>query len=497
MRAKHMPADTFDITLTTLAYGGDALGRLPDGAPRPGLAVFVPYALPGETVRVRLVEEKRGHARAELLEVLTPSPDRVTPRCPHFYSPIVEGENSGNLGVLGGVASQHTQISAPSFRGEKGGDAAKLRSEDERGNLTTTGAGVGWCGGCHYQHIAYPAQLAAKTAILREQLERLGGIKDPPILPPVPSPSPWNYRNHVQFHLTPQGQLGYEVLRSNRVLPIRECYLPEAPINQLWPQLDVEPLPGLERVSLRVGADEELMLILEGGDPQSLALVIEGLPISALHLGPAGPLVLAGSDHILMEVGNWDVWGSEAAPSIPISEFSPHIFRVSAESFFQVNTPQAGAMVEHLLANLPLTPSATLLDVYCGVGLFSAFLAPHVERLIGIESSPSACQDFVCNLDEFDNVELYEAAAEQVLPALNLRADVILVDPPHAGLGPRVMDGLLHLNANTLAYVSCDPATLGRDARRLIEGGYRLRQIALFDLFPQTYHIESISIWER
>ena len=90
-------------------------------------------------------------------------------------------------------------------------------------------------------------------------------------------------------------------------------------------------------------------------------------------------------------------------------------------------------MVDHLLANLPLTPSATLLDVYCGVGLFSAFLAPHVERLVGIENSPSACQDFVCNLDEFDNVELYEAAAEQVLPALDLHADVILVDPPQAG----------------------------------------------------------------
>ena len=138
-------------------------------------------------------------------------------------------------------------------------------------------------------------------------------MKDPPILPAVPSPSPWNYRNHVQFHLTPQGRLGYEALRSNRIIPIRECHLPEAPINQLWPQLDLEPLPGLERVSLRVGADEELMLILEGGDPQSLEFVIEELPISAVHLGPAGPLVLAGSDHILMEVGSMGVVGSVEA----------------------------------------------------------------------------------------------------------------------------------------------------------------------------------------
>lgn len=432
-----MPSDTYDIILSTLAFGGDALGRLPDDASRPGLAVFVPYALPGEIVRVRLVEEKRSHARAELLEVLTPSADRVTPRCPHFFS----------------IQNQQSAIN----------------------NLP--------CGGCHYQHLSYSAQLAAKTAILRDQLERIGGLKNPPIQPAAPSPTPWNYRNHVQFHLTPQGKLGFEAPHSHRVIPIRECHLPEDPLNQLWPQLDLAPLPGLERVSLRGTRDgEEIMLILEGGDPQSLSFVVEELPISAVHLSPAGPLVLAGSEAITMEVS--------ATPGT-------RLFRVSAESFFQVNTSQAGAMVDHLLDCLPLTPSTTLLDVYCGVGLFSAFLAPHVGRLIGIEVSSSACQDFECNLDEYDHVELYEAAAEQVLPALDLHPDVILVDPPRAGLGLPALEGLLHLGAAALAYVSCDPATLARDAHRLIQGDYHLRQVTPFDLFPQTYHIESISFWER
>jgi 23S rRNA (uracil1939-C5)-methyltransferase len=455
-----MPANTFDISLTTLVYGGDALGRLPDDSPRPGLAVFVPCALPGETVRVRLVEEKRGHARAELLEVLTPSPDRVTPRCPHFFS----------------IQNQQSTINSVS--------------------PPVVGVRNFPCGGCHYQHLSYPAQLAAKTAILRDQLERLGGLKNPPVQPAVPSPGPWNYRNHVQFHLSPQGRLGFEALHSSRVIPIRECHLPEAPINQLWPQLDLEPVPGLERVSLRVGAEEDLLLILEGGDPQSLEFVIEEMPISAVHLSTDGMLVLAGSEAILMEVG-------AALPSqgneLPASGQPrlPRPFHVSAESFFLVNTLQAGAMVDHLLANLPLTPSTILLDVYCGAGLFSAFLAPRLGRLIGIESSPSACQDFTINLDEFDNVELYEAAAEQVLPALDLHPDVILVDPPSTGLGPPALDGLLALEAPVLAYVSCDPATLARDARRLIEGGYHLRQITPFDLFPQTYHIESISFWDR
>ena len=406
---------TYDIQLTALTYGGDAIGRLPDGR-----AVFVPFALPGERARVRLVEEKRGHARAELLEVLEPVPGRIPPRCAHFTA----------------------------------------------------------CGGCHYQHMDYPAQLAAKTAILKEQLERIGGLADIPIREAVPSPQPWNYRNHVQFHLTSDGKLGYQAPRSSTVIPIRECHLPEAPLNALWPQLEVEALPGLERVGLRLGAGEELMLVLESSQPGAPEFTVEEVALSAVQLGPGGALVLAGSEAIVVEVLG-------------------RPFRVSAASFFQVNTAQAAAMVEHLLQALPLEPGMTVLDVYCGVGLFSAFLAPRVQRLVGIELSPEACEDFAVNLDAFENVELYEAPAEQVLAGVDFHPDVIVVDPPRAGLGQATLDGLLRQEASHLAYISCDPATLARDAKRLVQGGYRLRQITPFDLFPQTYHIESISLWEN
>jgi 23S rRNA (uracil1939-C5)-methyltransferase len=119
-----------------------------------------------------------------------------------------------------------------------------------------------------------------------------------------------------------------------------------------------------------------------------------------------------------------------------------------------------------------------------------------VDRLVGIEASLQACEDFAVNLDEFENVELYEATAEAVLPQLDLRPDAIIVDPPRAGLEPAARDAILALRPPRLAYISCDPATLARDARRLVEGGYRLKQITPFDLFPQTYHIESISFWE-
>ena len=144
---------------------------------------------------------------------------------------------------------------------------------------------------------------------------------------------------------------------------------------------------------------------------------------------------------------------------------------------------------------LPLAPDATALDVYCGVGLFSAFLAPRVEQVISIESSPSACADFIENLDEYDNVALYEGEAEEVLPELEVQADLAIVDPPRSGLERAALDALLSLRPGVLAYVSCDPATLARDAKRLLAGGYRLEQVTPFALFPQTFHIESVSLF--
>jgi 23S rRNA (uracil1939-C5)-methyltransferase len=404
----------FDLQLEKLAYGGDAMGRLPDNR-----AVFVPFGLPGERVRVRLVEERKNFARGEIVAILEPSPDRITAKCRHF----------------------------------------------------------GECGGCHYQNLPYEKQLQAKTDILIDQLQRIGKIGNPPVKPMVACPNPWNYRNHVQFSLGENGRLGFQAPNSNKVIPIDECHLPEPAINGLWPQLEFEPGMDIERVSLRLGMDDDPMLVLESDSPEPPELEIEA-GISIAHVYEGNMVVIAGSDHILMRVLDRD-------------------FKVSAASFFQVNTVMAGKMVEHLLDRLPISQSATLLDVYCGVGLFSAFLAPKCGRVIGIESSESACEDFTVNLDEFDNVELYEDEAEAVIPRLEAKPDIVLVDPPRVGLDKTVVDGILKLSPSLIAYVSCDPSTLARDAARLITGGYKLKEVTPFDLFPQTYHIESISIFER
>lgn len=407
------------------------MGRLPDGR-----AVFVPFGLPGERVRICLTEEKKNFARGELVEILKPSPDRIAAKCKHF----------------------------------------------------------GVCGGCHYQNLPYEKQLVIKTEILRDQLTRIGKIENPPVAPMVASPSEWNYRNHVQFHLTEAGELGFVAAsaadsEAGPVLAIDECHLPEESINASWPQLEFEPGADVERVSLRAGADDDLMLLLESDVPYAPELEIEA-GCSVAHVFEEHTVVLAGNDHLFIDV-------------------KERHFKVSGTSFFQVNTPMAEKMVEHLLSEMPVSASDTLLDLYCGVGLFSAFFASRAGRVIGVESSESACEDFSVNLDEFDNVELYEGAAEAILPALvaqianslapPVRAGVryIIVDPPRAGLAPRVVDAIRALGPRVIAYVSCDPSTLARDARRLIQGGYRLKQVAPFDLFPQTYHIESISIFEK
>ena len=399
------------VKLEKMAYGGDSLGRLPDGR-----AVFIPFTLPGETVLARVVEEHRGHVRAEVVEILEASPERITPRCSHF----------------------------------------------------------GRCGGCQYQHLDYDQQVSAKADILKEQLIRIGRIPNPPVKAMVASPKPWNYRNHVQFHVTREGKLGFVGVDGHSLFPLQECHLMESGLDETWRTLQFEPGLELERVSLRLGMGGELMMILESALPPELEIETD---MSVVHLLGEEAVVMAGDDHQAMEVNG-------------------RPFRVSAGAFFQVNSLMAGKMVSHLLERLNVSPQATMLDLYCGVGLFSAFFAGRVKQLVGVEASSPACNDFGVNLDEFDNVELYQAAVEEALPHLEPNPQVVLLDPPRAGLDRRVIDALHHMKPAQVAYVSCDPSTLARDASRLLAGGYRLVEVTPFDMFPQTQHIESISIFE-
>jgi 23S rRNA (uracil1939-C5)-methyltransferase len=405
----------FDLSPTTFVYGGDALARLPDGR-----AVFIPFAIPGEEIRIRLVEEKERYARGEIVEILAPSPLRIEARCRHFQE----------------------------------------------------------CGGCHYQHIPYQEQLRIKQQIMVDQFTRVGKLADPPVQQVQASPSHWNYRNHIQFHISDDGEPGFLKHHSNQFIPIQECHLPEESLNEIWPSFNFEHIPGLDRVSLRSGEEgEDTLLVLESTSEETFEFSVD-LPLSAVLQGPDGELILAGDDFTV----------------IPVLDFP---FVVSAVSFFQTNSAVAEIMIETLLEKLPLSEESIVLDVYCGVGLFSVFLAQRAKKVIGIESSPSAAEDFLYNLADFENVVLYDLPAEEALPSLEISADIILLDPPRAGLSTIVLDQVAAMDPEVIAYISCDPATLARDAQRFHKKSYQLKESIPFDMFPQTYHIESLNLFQR
>jgi 23S rRNA (uracil1939-C5)-methyltransferase len=410
-----MPNPMLDVEIDAQAYGGEALGRAPDGR-----RVFVRGALPGERVRVQVTEDRRSYLRGQVAQVLRAAEARIAPRCVHF----------------------------------------------------------GDCGGCHYQHMHYEAQLGVKADVLREQLQRLGGIDVPPLAAPLASPAEWNYRNHVQFSLAPDGRLGYMRPASRAVLPIRVCHLPEPPLDEIWPRLDLRESLGLHQVGLRRDTEGEAMIVLEGGAAALPEVEVEG-SLSVAWLSPSGAAhVLAGDDALRFSVCGRD-------------------FEVSPGSFFQVNTYQVPRLVELVLTLAEVRPGDTALDVYSGVGLFSAFIAAAGARVIAVEVSSSAAADFEVNLEEFEGVELYEASAAQVLPQLQAAPQVVVVDPPRAGMEREAMAGLLRLAPPRVVYVSCDPSTLARDGRTLRAAGYDLATVIPIDLFPQTYHIESVSLWRR
>ena len=404
---------TFELVIDSIANGGEGIGRLPDGR-----AVFVPFTIPGEMVRVRVLDEKKGYVRGELVEVINPAGNRIQPRCKHFCI----------------------------------------------------------CGGCHFQHLRYRDQLEIKTNIIEDVLLRVGGLSGINILPIVPSLVEWDYRNNVQYHLHTSGKLGYQRHLSNEVIPIDECFLPSQNLGDLRTRLDLDIQTGIKRVSIREGMDEEILIVLEGENSELPEMEID-LPASVIHLSDIGKIVLAGNDFLMMQVKD-------------------KRFKVSAESFFQVNTQMAEKMVDHVLSLIPQGKLNCLVDLYCGVGLFSAFTADKTNKLIGIEFSHAACMDYAENLDEFDHVELYEGSTDVILARLDIRPDVVIVDPPRAGIGNATLDALIRLKPDRIIYVSCDQATLARDASRLVKGGYSFIQLTPFDLFPQTYHIESVSLFD-
>jgi len=408
--------ESFDMNLFAMAHGGDAIGR------HEGRVVFVPYTMPGERVRVEIVEDHKRYARGRLLEVVEPAPARVNPPCPYF--------------------------------------------------------GDGKCGGCQFQHIAYPTQVQIKGRVVADQLQRIGKFDDPPVLEPIPDENGWEYRNRALFRTTELGYPGFLSAGSEDVYPVDDCLIVHPLLSQLYRSLHMKH-PDIEKMELRVGtATGDLMVVLQTYDEEPPSLEVD-FPLSIVQVRhDTTPTPLVGLDY-LTEV----VCGRE--------------FRISATSFFQVNSEQAGQLVDLILDALALEGDEIVLDAYCGVGLFTTFIAERASLVIGIEINPDAVDDAVHNLADAENVTLLEGQVEHALSEIEEQIDAVVLDPPRGGVEKEALDALADQAPECIVYVSCDPATFARDARRLVRKGYTLDWVQPVDLFPQTYHVETVSLLTR
>ena len=401
------------VEIISLVYEGSGLGRLPDGK-----AVFVPFVLPGETVRIKIREERKRYAFGELIEIVKENENRISPKCKHF----------------------------------------------------------GQCGGCHYQHIPYDLQLKYKREIFIEQMRRLGGIEETPVEISIPCAQEWHYRNTLQFHLTPDGELAFMNAAQAHAFKTEECHLPMEEISKIWPLLNFEKGSGVDRVEIRQNDLNDVLMKLEGN--QAVIPTIEiASSISTVHISSNNQVVIGGDDYLILSMLNKE-------------------FHVSAGSFFQTNFIGAKALVDTVL-EMAEGLNGVLMDLYCGVGLFSSFLADSFEHIVCIEASKSACADYAINLDGYEHVSLYEGTVERALPAIDISPDCVVVDPPRKGLNRFAIDGLVEKKPAVIIYVSCNPSTLARDVKRLMRSGYLLEKSVLVDMFPQTYHIESVNYLTR
>jgi 23S rRNA (uracil1939-C5)-methyltransferase len=400
------------LTLTDMAHGGAAVAR--DTRNR---VIFVPFALPGEQVRVRVMEDKGRYAHAKLLEVLQPAPERVEPRCIHF----------------------------------------------------------GPCGGCHYQHAGYGAQLGYKTAIIRDQLERIGRLKQPNVKAILPNPEPWYYGMETNLNPAPEGGLGYWSPSQRQVMPISECHIIHESLPALLHDVDLD-LPGLRKLRLRVGDDGALLAALETEDAEPPDLETD-VPLSiALILPDETAVTLIGDHYVVQSVKG-------------------HDFRVSAGCFFHPSPAAAQLLVDTTLTYAAIAGGQTVIDAYSGVGMLTAFLATAAAEVIAIEQNPDAVADAAVNLIDTENISLYQGTVEETLPALELTPDVLVFDPPATGVSAAAMKAILAKQAPRLVYISSDAATLARDGRQLAGHGYHLVEIQPIDMFPQTYRIQTVSLW--
>lgn len=378
METSLQPGQRLELDITTVAFGGDGIGRVDN------FVVFVPFVIAGERVEVEIIEVKRRYATADLVRVITPSPHRVEPVCSLYRQ----------------------------------------------------------CAGCQYQHVDYRHQLELKRAQIRDVFQRIGKIPDPPIEPVVASPKPYGYRNKIVVH--GPGVPGFWTMRGKSIIPVKRCDIARDEINaKLTGPLEVD-----KHLTLRVNSTGQTWLFAEPPDD----LIEE------------------------------DILGKT--------------LRVPVGSFFQVNREVIELALEHTRQLFVAGGCTTLVDAYCGIGLFALFLG---GRVYGIEEDAraiAAANDNAARLG-LSRYDFYAGKTERLLfytlRQCKLDETCLLLDPPRSGCGKPVLKTLREQKPRQIIYVSCAPAMLARDVQELLKSGYRLERVTPFDMFPQTQHCEVVA----
>lgn len=342
--------------------------------------------------------------------------------------------------------------------------------------------GPGKCGRCHWQHIDYAAQLLLKQDVVADQLERIGGFKDAEVRPVIASPEQWGYNAGMLLEVARDGELGFMAASHkpsmSNIFPISECHILHPDLLALKESLDLERMAGLEDIILQRGSDGAEMIVIRMKEDQPPELETD-LPMSVNMLLMNGqPVTLIGETH-----NRYTVKG--------------RTFRATAGCFFRPNLSQMDNLVDAVLAALDLKGGEAVLELYAGVGVFTAFIAPRARLVTMVDSDPDGIADAEANLADLDNIDIIEGTVEDVLEALDEPYDVALLDPFTIGLTVDTTDQLGVLKIPRLVYLSSDPAKLARDGKRLAAQGYRLKYVQPIDLEPQAYYTDCIAVFER
>ena len=443
--------DVIEVKIEDMGVDGEGIGKAD------GITLFIKDAVIGDVVQAKIMKMKKSYGYARLLEVLTPSPYRVEPKCP---------------------------VSRP-------------------------------CGGCQLQALSYDKQLEFKENKVRNNLKRIGGFTDIPMEPIAGMKEPYHYRNKAQFPIgrDKDGKLtaGFYAARTHSLIPVDECYL-GAKINepilgkilQIMEQEHIEPYDekthtGLVRhILIRFGfTTKEIMVcfILNGKKlPKQEKFIaalteIPGMTSISVNRNEKDTNVIMGEKTIT-------IWGSDY-----ITDYIGDIkYQISPQSFYQVNPAQTKVLYEKALEYAGLTGTETVWDLYCGIGTISLFLAQKAKKVFGVEIVPQAIADAKKNaaLNDITNVDFFVGKAEEVYPSYvsehkeEAKAEVIVVDPPRKGCEESLLSTIVSMAPERIVYVSCDSATLARDLKYLCGHGYELKRVQAVDQFCQTGHVETV-----